>query len=166
MTAGGGFGYLTRRFGWSCDNVLSREVVTADGSVVRASEHEAGDLFWGLRGGVGNFEVVTSFEYKLHPVGPDVMAGAIARRAEDAPDVLEMYRSLTEQAPLELTCIAALRMAPLMPWLPNDILGKPIIALLVCDTGPATEGERRVTPIKAFGSPVGDIIQRRSYVSQ
>lgn len=166
LTLGGGFGYLTRRFGWTCDNVLSMEVVTAGGRVVRASEQENSDLFWGLRGGGGNFGVVTSFEYKLHPVGPEVMAGAIAWRAEEAPDVIEMYRTLTAQAPPELTCVAGLRMAPPAPWLPKDVHGKPIVVLFVCDTGPVQEGERRVAPIKAFGSPVGDVVQRRSYVSQ
>jgi FAD/FMN-containing dehydrogenase len=166
LTLGGGFGYLTRRFGWSCDNVLSMDVVTADGCVVRASEKENHDLFWGLRGGGGNFGVVTSFEYTLYPVGPEVMAGAIAWRAEEAPDVLEMYRTVTEQASPELTCTAVLRLAPPAPWLPKDVHGKPIVALFVCHSGSVEEGEQQVAPIKAFGSPVGDIVQRRSYVSQ
>ncbi|HEU5395467.1 MAG TPA: FAD-binding oxidoreductase, partial [Candidatus Methylomirabilis sp.] len=166
LTLGGGFGYLTRRFGWTSDNVLSMEVVTADGRVVRASEKENSDLFWGLRGGGGNFGVVTSFEYQLHPVGPEVIAGAIAWPAERAGEVLEMYRTLTAQAPPELTCVAGLRMAPPAPWLSKDVHGKPIVVLFVCDTGPVPEGERRVGPIKAFGSPVGDVVQRRSYVSQ
>lgn len=166
LTLGGGFGYLTRRFGWSCDSLLSMDVVTADGRVVRASEKENVDLFWGLRGGGGNFGVVTSFEYKLYPIGPEVVAGAIAWRAEDAPDVLQMYRSLANQAPPELTCVAGMRMAPPAPWLPKEIHGKPIVALFICYTGSVEEGERRVAPIKAFGSPVGDVIQRRPYVSQ
>jgi len=166
LTLGGGFGYLTRRFGWSCDNVLSMEVVTADAHVVRASEEQNTDLFWGLRGGGGNFGVVTSFEYRLHPVGPEVMAGAIAWRAEAAHDVLEMYRTLSEQAPPELTCVAVLRMAPPAPWLPEDVHGKPIIALFICHSGPVEEGEKLVAPIKAFGSPAGDVVQRRPYVSQ
>jgi FAD/FMN-containing dehydrogenase len=135
LTLGGGFGYLTRRFGWTSDNLLSVETVTGDGRVVRASEKENSDLFWGLRGGGGNFGVVTSFEYKLYPIGPEIMAGAIAWRAEDARNVFEMYRSLTEQAPPELTCVAALRMAPPAPWLPTEIHGKPIVALFVCYTG-------------------------------
>jgi FAD/FMN-containing dehydrogenase len=166
LTLGGGFGYLTRRFGWTSDTVFSIELITADGAVVRASEKENPDLFWGLRGGGGNFGVVTSFEYRLHPVGPEIMAGAIAWRAEDARSVLEMYRSLIAQAPSELTCVAALRIAPPAPWLAKDIHGKPIVALFVCHTGELREGEKLVAPIKAFGSPVGDIIQRRSYVSQ
>ena len=99
LTLGGGFGYLTRRFGWSSDNVLSMDVVTADGRVVRASEKENSDLFWGLRGGGGNFGVVTSFEYKLHPVGPEVTAGGIAWSAEHAHDVIEMYRATHRASP-------------------------------------------------------------------
>jgi FAD/FMN-containing dehydrogenase len=166
LTLGGGFGYLTRRFGWTCDNLLSMEVVTADGRVVRASEAENGDLFWGLRGGGGNFGVVTEIEYRLYPVGPEVVAGAVVWRAEDAPEVLEMYRALTEQAPPELTCLAVLRKAPPAPWLPPEVHGQPIVALFLCDSGPLAEAERRVAPIKAFGSPVGDVVQRRPYVSQ
>lgn len=166
LTLGGGFGYLTRRFGWSSDNVLSMDVVTADGHVVRASERENSDLFWGLRGGGGNFGVVTSFEYKLHPVGPEVMAGGIAWSAEHAHDVIEMYRAFTEQAPPELTCVLALRKAPPAPWLAKSVHGQSIVAIFVCHTGAIKEAEKQVAPIKAFGSPVGDIIQPRSYVSQ
>jgi FAD/FMN-containing dehydrogenase len=166
LTLGGGFGYLTRRFGWSSDNVVSMDVVTADGRLVRASEKENNDLFWALCGGGGNFGVVTSFEYKLYPVGPEIMAGAIAWSAADARDVLEMYRALNEQAPPELTCVAALRKAPPAPWLAKNIHGQSIVAIFVCDSGAVKEGERHVAPIKSFGSPVGDIVQPRSYVSQ
>jgi len=166
LTLGGGFGYLTRRFGWSCDNVVSIEVVTADGRVVRASEREHRDLFWGLRGGGGNFGVATSFEYALYPVGPEVVAGAIAWRAEEAPDVLAMYRTLSAQAPPELACVALMRPAPPAPWLPKEIHGKPIVVLFVCHSGAVSEGEKLVAPIKRFRAPVGDIIQRRPYVSQ
>lgn len=166
LTLGGGFGYLTRRFGWTTDNLLSMEVVTAEGRIVRANENENSDLFWGLCGGGGNFGVVTNFEYKLHLVGPEVMAGAIAWRAEDSSAVLEMFRAVMEKAPPELACIAGLRIAPPAPWLAKDIHGKPIVALFVCHSGQLAEGEKLVAPIKAFGKPVGDIVQRRSYVSQ
>ena len=166
LTLGGGFGYLTRRFGWTSDNLLSMEVITADGRVVQASEKENRDLFWGLCGGGGNFGVVTGFEYKLHPVGPEIMAGAIAWRAEYAGEVLEMLRNLMEQAPPELVCVAGLRIAPPAPWLSKDVHGKPIVALFVCHTGRLTDGEKLVAPIKAFGTPVGDIVQQRPYVSQ
>jgi FAD/FMN-containing dehydrogenase len=166
LTLGGGFGYLTRRFGWTSDNLAAVDLVTASGRMIRASERENSDLFWGVRGGGGNFGVATGFEYKLHPVGPDIIAGAIAWRGEEAAAVLEMYRSLSAQAPRELTCIAALRLAPPAPWLAKDVHGKPIVALFVCHSGPLAEAERLIAPIKAFGAPVGDVIQKRSYVSQ
>src|SRR6266511_4136062 len=134
--------------------------------VVRASESENADLFWALRGGGGNFGVVTSFEYALHPVGPQIVAGAIAWPAEQAPEILEKWRRITENAPPELTCVSVLRIAPPAPWLSKEIHGKPIIALFVCDSGPIDEAERRVGEIKQWGAPVGDVVQRRSYVSQ
>jgi len=166
LTLGGGFGYLTRQFGWTSDNIHAIEVVTADGRVVQTSEKEHGDLFWALRGGGGNFGVATRFDYNLYPVGPDIMGGAIAWRAKHAEEVLEMFQTLTAQAPPELACVAVQRIAPPAPWLPKDVHGEPIIAIFVCHTGRIKDGEKLVAPIKAFGSPVGDIIQPRSYVSQ
>lgn len=166
LTLGGGIGYLTRRFGWTSDTVLSMDVVTTDGCIVRASEKENSDLFWGLRGGGGNFGVVTNFEYQLYPIGPEILGGAIAWRMEEAPAVLEMFHKVIENAPLELTVAAGLRLAPPAPWLPKEIHGKPIVALFVCYTGTMAEGEKVITPIKSFGSPVGDVVQRRTYLSQ
>ena len=166
LTLGGGFGYLTRRFGWSSDNLAAVDFVTADGRVVRASEQENADLFWGLCGGGGNFGVATGFEYKLQPVGPDVVAGAIAWRGEEAAGVLDLYRSIVTEAPRELTCVAGLRLAPPAPWLSKDVHGKPIVAFFVCYSGPLEDAERVLAPIKTYGSPVGDILQRRTYVSQ
>ena len=166
LTLGGGFGYLTRRFGWSSDNLAAVDLVTAAGRPVRASEQENADLFWGLCGGGGNFGVATGFEYKLQPVGPDVVAGAIAWRGEEAAGVLDIYRSIVTEAPRELTCVAGLRLAPPAPWLSKDVHGKPIVAFFVCYSGPLEDAERVLAPIKAYGSPVGDILQKRSYVSQ
>lgn len=166
LTLGGGFGYLTRRFGWTCDTVRSMDVVTANGDLVRASETENADLFWALRGGGGNFGVVTSFEFELSPVGPEILGGAIAWPAEDAPRVLELFRTLTLNAPPELTCVAGLRKAPPAPWLAPAVHGRNIVLLFVCYSGDVEEGERLVAPIKRLGSPVGDIVQRRTYVSQ
>lgn len=166
LTLGGGFGYLTRRFGWTSDNVRSFQLITADGELRRASETEQPDLFWGLRGGGGNFGVVTGIEYDLYPIGPEIMGGAIAWHAEDAADVLEMFREINEQAPPELVCVALIRPAPPAPWLPKEVHGKLIVALLVCDTGPLEDAKKRVAPIKAFGSPVGDIVQPRPYNTQ
>jgi FAD/FMN-containing dehydrogenase len=142
------------------------EVVTADSKVVCASEHKLDDLFWGLRGGGGNFGVVTNIEYALHPVGPEIVGGAVAWRGEDAPAVLEMYRSFVAGAPPELACVALVRLAPPAPWLPKEMHGKLIVALFVCHTGPIADAERAVAPIKTFGSPIGDVLTRRTYVSQ
>jgi FAD/FMN-containing dehydrogenase len=163
LTVGGGFGYLTRQHGWTCDTLISMEVVTADGNVVRAAADENAELFWALRGGSGNFGIVTSFEYKLFPVGPEIFGGAIAWRAEDAKEVLEYYRKFTAEAPRETTCIAALRIAPPAPWLPKKIHGKPIVAIFVCHSGRIEEGENILAPLRALGRPVADIIMHRPY---
>jgi len=163
LTLGGGFGYLTRRWGWTADNVVGMDVVTADAQLVRASSDENADLFWGLRGGGGNFGVVTGIDYKLFPVGPDVVGGLVAWPASDAPGVLEVYRTLAEQAPPELTLVIIMRPAPPAPWLPKDMHGKPIVAMLACYSGSAEEGEKAVAPIKSFGKPIGDVLVRRPY---
>ncbi|UCH84909.1 MAG: FAD-binding oxidoreductase [Candidatus Latescibacterota bacterium] len=166
LTLGGGFGYLTRRYGWTSDNVRSFELITADGRLRRVSDAEDPDLFWGLRGGGGNFGVVTGIEYDLYDVGPQIMGGAIAWRAEHAAEVLEMFREVNENSPPEHVCVAAIRPAPPAPWLPKEIHGKLVVALFVCDTGPIEEAEKRVNAIKSFGSPLGDIVQKRLYCSQ
>jgi len=163
LTLGGGFGYLTRRWGWTSDNVVGMDVVTADARLVRASEEENPDLFWGLRGGGGNFGVVTGIDYAVYRVGPEIVGGVVAWPASDAPQVLELYRTLAEQAPPELTLVALMRMAPPAPWLPKDMHGKPIVALLACHSGTLEDGEKAVAPIKAFGKPVGDVLVRRPY---
>jgi FAD/FMN-containing dehydrogenase len=164
LTLGGGFGYLTRRWGWASDNVVGMDVVTADGRLVRASNDENTDLYWGLRGGTGNFGVVTSIDYTLYPVGPEILGGMVAWPASEAPKVLDLYRTLSEQAPPELTLVLLIRPAPPAPWLPKDMHGKPIVGILACYTGDPEEGERLVVPIKSFGEPIGDTIARRPYV--
>jgi FAD/FMN-containing dehydrogenase len=166
LTLGGGFGYLSRRFGWTSDTVKSMDIVTADARVLRTSEKENADLFWGLRGGGGDFGIVTNFEFELHPIGPEIVGGAIAWPAVEAPKVLELFRTLMMEAPPELTCVAALRKAPPAPWLAPSIHGKDIVAVFVCYSGRLEEGERLISPLKKLGSPVGDILQRRTYVSQ
>jgi FAD/FMN-containing dehydrogenase len=163
LTLGGGFGYLTRRWGWTSDTVTGMDLVTADARLVRASRKENPDLFWGLRGGGGNFGVVTAIEYTLHPVGPEVVGGVVAWPASEAPAVLELYRTLAEKAPVELTLVALMRPAPPAPWLPKEMHGKPIVAILACHSGIPAEGEKAVAPIKSFGKPVGDILVRRPY---
>ncbi len=164
LTLGGGFGYLTRRWGWTSDNVVGMDVVTADARLVRASDTENPDLFWGLRGGGGNFGVVTGIDYKLYPVGPEVVGGLVAWPASEAPGVLALYRTLAEKAPSELTLVALMRPAPPAPWLPKDMHGKPIVALLACYSGNPEEGEQAVAPIKSFGKPIGDVLVRRPYL--
>jgi FAD/FMN-containing dehydrogenase len=161
LTLGGGFGYLTRRWGWTSDTVIGMDVVTADARLVRASSDENTDLFWGLRGGGGNFGVVTGIDYALYPVGPEVVGGAVAWPATEAPRVLALYRTLAETAPAELTLVALMRPAPPGPWLPKDMHGKPIVALLACYSGRPEEGEKAVTTIKSFGKPIGDMLVRR-----
>ena len=127
LTLGGGIGWLMRKHGATVDNLISVDLVTADGELLTASEHENPDLFWGLRGGGGNFGVVTSFEYRLHPVGPIVLAGPIFHPLEDAREVLRFYREFIAAAPDELTTIFNLRVAPPLPFLPEDVHGKPIV---------------------------------------
>jgi len=163
LTVGGGFGYLTRRHGWTCDNLVSMEVVNANTQVLRVSENEHADLFWALRGGGGNFGIVTSFEYKLHPVGPDILGGAIAWRGEDSRQVLDAFREFSAKAPRELTTVAVLRRAPPAPWLPKEVHGQPIIALFVCHSGQVEEGETLLAPLRKLGRPVADIVMRRPY---
>ena len=166
LTLGGGFGYITRRFGWTCDNVRSMEIVTSDGRLTQANEKQNEDLFWALRGGGGNFGVVTSFEYTLEPIGPEIVGGGIVWPMEDAPRILEMFRRIAEDAPPEFSCVAVLRIAPPAPWIRSEFHGKRVIALFVCDTGPQRDAEARSAKIKGFLSPIGDTLQRRSYVSQ
>ena len=166
LTLGGAMGYLTRRFGWTSDNVVGMDLVTADGTLARASDDQNPDLFWGLRGGGGNFGVVTGIDYALYPVGPEIVGGAVAWPASEAAGVLELYRKLLPQAPPELTLVAFMRPAPPAPWLPQDMHGKPIVALLACHSGNPDEGEKLVAPIKSFGKPVGDVLVRRPYVQQ
>jgi FAD/FMN-containing dehydrogenase len=163
LTLGGGFGYLTRRWGWTSDNVVGMDLVTADARLVRASSDENADLFWGLRGGGGNFGVVTGIDYALYPVGPEVVGGLVAWPASEAPRVLELYRTLAGEAPPELTLVALLRPAPPAPWLPKEMHGQPIVALLACYSGDPGEGEKVVAPIKSFGKPIGDVLVRRPY---
>ena len=164
LTLGGGFGYLTRRWGWTSDNVVGMDVVTADGGLVRASRDENPDLFWGLQGGGGNFGVVTGIDYLLYPVGPEVVGGIVAWSASEAPRVLELYRTLAASAPTELTLVAFMRPAPPAPWLPKDMHGKPIVAILACYSGKPEDGLKTVASIKSFGNPIGDVLVHRPYV--
>jgi FAD binding domain/Berberine and berberine like len=164
LTLGGGFGYLTRRFGYTVDNVVGMNLVTAGAQFVRATNDENADLFWGLRGGGWNFGVVTGIDFNLYPVGPEIVGGLVAWPAVEAERVLELYRTMAEKAPLELTLVLIMRPAPAAPWLPREMHGKPIVAILACYSGQAEEGEKLVDPIKSFGKPAGDVLIRRPYM--
>jgi FAD/FMN-containing dehydrogenase len=166
LTLGGGFGYLTRRFGYTTDNVTGMEMVTADGRVVRASETENPDLFWALRGGGGNFGVVTAIDFRLHPVGPTITGGVIAWPADKAPAVLEMYRELYETGSADLCCAAMLRRAPGAPWIDPAMHGKPMVGMAVCHSGSLEAGEAVAARLRSIGPPIGDILQPRPYAQQ
>lgn len=166
LTLGGGFGYLTRQFGWTVDDLESVEIVTADGTVRRASRDENADLFWALRGGGGNFGVVTEFVLRLHEVGPDITGGIIAWPATEAESVLAIFREITESAPRELTLAVLRRNAPPAPWLPESAHGKPMVGVVVCHTGSADEAEADLAPLRAHGEPWADLIQRKEYAAQ
>lgn len=166
LTLGGGFGYLTRKHGWAVDNLVAVEIVTADGRVLRASADENADLFWALRGGGGNFGIVTSFTFRLHAVGPKVTAGMIVWPAEQSAGVLALYRDLTAKVPRELTMALTMRLAPPAPFLPKEAHGKPIIGVIACHTGTRAQAEQDLAPLKAFGKPLADLIVEKTYVQQ
>jgi FAD/FMN-containing dehydrogenase len=164
LTLGGGFGWITRKYGMSIDNLLSAEVVTADGSILRASEEENSDLFWALRGGGGNFGVVTGFEFQLHPVGPEVLSGLIVHPLEDAKTLLPAFRDAANSAPDELTIWTILRKAPPLPFLPEEWHGKEVLVFAVCYCGDMAEGEKAVAGIRALGNPIADVVGPHPFV--
>jgi FAD/FMN-containing dehydrogenase len=158
LTLGGGFGWTSRKFGLTIDNLLSADVVTAAGELVHASSEINPDLFWAIRGGGGNFGVVTSFEFKLHPLGPQVLAGLIVHPFANAKQVLKEYRALVAKAPDELCCWVVLRKAPPLPFLPQDVHGKEIIVLALCCAGDIASGEKAAAPFRAIGKPIADVV--------
>jgi len=164
LTLGGGFGWLSRRLGLTIDNLLSVEVVTAKGEVVRASGDDDPDLFWALRGGGGNFGVATAFDFQLHPVGPEVLSGLIIHPLDAARDVLAFYRDFLPTTPEEFVCWFVMRKAPPLPFLPAEWHGKEILALAVCYSGNnLAEGERIAAPLRKFGQPIADVIAPHPY---
>jgi hypothetical protein len=160
LTLGGGIGWLMRKHGATVDNLLAADVVTVDGDPIKADD----ELLWGLRGGGGNFGIVTSFEYRLHDVGPTVLGGPLYYALEDGPEVLRFYRDLVSDAPDELTTILNLRMAPPLPFLPPELHGKPVVTVATCYSGELDRGEAVLAPLRAFGTPLVDAIAPRPYV--
>jgi FAD/FMN-containing dehydrogenase len=162
LTLGGGLGWLMRKHGLACDNLLSADVVTADGDLVRASSTENPDLFWGLRGGGGNFGIVTSFEFQVHPVGV-ALAGLLVYPLAAAREVLNLFRECSETAPDELTWGALLLTAPRAPFVPEPAQDQPVVALTLAYAGAIDEGERVLRPLREFGPPVLDLVEPMPY---
>jgi FAD/FMN-containing dehydrogenase len=158
LTLGGGFGWITRKFGMTIDNLVSADVVTADGQLVRASDTENPELFWALRGGGGNFGVVTSFEFQLHPVGPEVLSGLIVHPLDAAPALLTEFRRIAAAAPDELTCWVVMRKAPPLPFLPEEWHGREVLVFALCYCGDMAEGEKAVAELRALGQPIADVV--------
>ena len=165
LTLGGGIGWLARKHGTSSDNLLSADLVTAGGEVVTASESENADLFWGLRGGGGNFGVVTSLEYRVHQVGPAILGGAVFHRGERAREVVRFFRDYVADAPDELAVLCAMLTAGPAPFLPEEAHGKLAVALAVCYVGDLDEGERVLAPLRSFGEPLADVVGPMPYTA-
>lgn len=163
FTVGGGIGWLVRRFGLASDNLLGADVVTADGQFVHASADEHPDLFWGLRGGGGNFGVVTSFEFQLHEVGPTVYSGIVFYPGNEAEQVLRRYRAACAEAPDEMTTLVSMTTAPPLPFLPESAHGKPIIAMIGCWSGELDAGEAATAAFRSLGTVIADVFAPNPY---
>jgi hypothetical protein len=164
LTLGGGIGWLQRKYGLTIDQLLSVDLITAEGELVKASETENADLFWGIRGGGGNFGVVTKFEFHLNPLGPNVVAGPVFWPIEDSPDVLRFYRDWIAEAPDDLMTIVIHRKAPPLPFVPPELHGELVVAVVCCYAGSVEAGKEAVAPLKAFGSPVLDLCEPKPFL--
>jgi FAD/FMN-containing dehydrogenase len=164
LTLGGGFGWLSRKYGLTVDNLKAADVVTADGELVRATAKREPDLFWALRGGGGNFGVVTSFEFALHRVGPEVTAGLIVHRLEDAQRVLGEYRELAAAAPDDVGCWLLLRKAPPLPFIPSEFHGREVLVLAAICLGSTASAARKLAPFRRIGKPVADAVGPHRFV--
>ena len=165
LTLGGGFGYLSRKYGMTVDNLRSVDLVTADGELVHASEDENRELFWGIRGGGGNFGIVTSFEFELHEVGPEILAGLIFYPASDAHRVLRGWRDVVADIPDELTVWVITLTAPPAPFIPEEYHGETVVAVLPVFFGELAHGDVVLEPLFELGDPLGDNVERRSYAA-
>ena len=164
LTLGGGFGWLTRKYGMTIDNLVAVDMITVDGKKIRASATENGDLFWAIRGGGGNFGVVTQFEFELFPVGPEVFAGLMVFPFSQAHQILRKYRQFVNSAPDELNVWAVLRKAPPLPFLPENVHGKEVVVLPIFYSGPISEAERLIAPLRDFGAAHGEHVGPQPYV--
>lgn len=164
LTLGGGLGYLTRRFGWTVDNLDEVEIVTADGEIRTANHDQHPDLFWAVRGGGGNFGVVTRFTFRLHEVGPDVFGGLIAWPFSRATEIQQAYRGLTQQAPRDLSVWLNMITAPPAPFVPTEWQGERLCAMAVCYSGDLDQVDETIGPIRALADPVIDLLEIQPYV--
>jgi FAD/FMN-containing dehydrogenase len=166
LTLGGGIGHLMRKFGLAIDSLRSCDVVTAEGELVVASEQENPDLFFGLRGGGGNFGIVTSFEFELQPLGPEILAGLLVWPMESAPDVLGVLRGLAADAPDEVGIMGNLRLAPPLPVIPEELQGQPIAALVLTYAGPIDDGQKVLADILGqLNAPAVNAVVPKAYVA-
>jgi FAD/FMN-containing dehydrogenase len=165
LALGSGSGWLERKLGLTCDSLRSVQIVTADGAKLTASESENSELFWGTRGGGGNFGVVTEFEFELHPMGPQLLAGMLMYPAPMARDVLRNFRDVMADAPEELCAGVALISAPPEEFVPEPVRGQPIVGVVVCYAGPLEDAEEGLRPLREFGSPAMDLVQPIPYVA-
>ena len=164
LTLGGGLGWLRRKYGLSCDNLIAAEVVTADGAAIQASENENADLLWGLRGGGGNFGIVTRFQFRAYPVGPEVFIAFAIHPYEHARAALEFYRTWASSAPDEISSFAILWHAPAIEEIPTSAHGQPIVVFLAMHSGTPVEGERALQPLRDHGSPLADLSGMMPYL--
>jgi FAD/FMN-containing dehydrogenase len=162
FTLGGGYGWISPKYGLTCDNLISAEVVTADGNVLTASEQENEDLFWGLRGGGGNFGIVTSFEFRVHPVGPIVLGGILVFPLDQADDAFAAYRSVVENPPEELGTALVLLNAPPEPFVPERLHGRPVLGVAIAYCGDPAQGEKVVQPLRD-AKPAVDLVEPMPY---
>jgi FAD/FMN-containing dehydrogenase len=164
LTLGGGFGWLTRKYGMTIDNLISVDLITAEGKKLRVSETDNADLFWAVRGGGGNFGVVTQFEFRLFPVGPEIVAGLIVFPFNQAKQVLTRYRRFVDSAPEDLNVWAVLRKAPPLPFLPESVHGEEVVVLPIFYAGAVAEAEKLIAPLRSFGNALGEHIGPQPYV--
>lgn len=164
LTLGGGIGWSMRKHGLTCDNLRAVTMVNAAGEIVHASDESDPELMWGLRGGGGNFGIVTEFEFAAHPLGPSVLAGFVFYDGDDTVEVLRNYRSAVAEAPDELTTIVFLRIAPNAPWIPSEVVGKPVVMVGAVWLGDAADGTAAVDSLRRFATPVGDTISPKPMI--
>lgn len=165
LTLGGGFGWLSRKYGMTVDNLMAADVITADGRLLRASDKENPDLFWAIRGGGGNFVVVSRFEFKLHPVGPEVLSGLIVYALKDATSALKLFRDYVKKLGNDTNVWTVMRKAPPLPFLPPEVHGTEIIAFCVFHAGDPDEGRKAIEPLRKLGTVLGEFIGMQPYTA-